>query len=97
MQLLWVFSHLLQVLLVLFYLLLFLLLLHYFLTCGTAITNVLSYFTNMLTYVPLCLDFLMIPRQAIIFLFDYYVIKYTIYLTIRAIKCALAIYNKLKP
>lgn len=60
------------------------------------ITNVLLYFTTMLQFVPLCMDFLMIPRQAIVFLFDYYVIKYTIYLTIRAIKCALAIYNKLK-
>lgn len=64
---------------------------------STALSNVLLYFTTILQFVPLCLDFLMIPREAIVFLFDYYVIKYSIYLSIRAIKCALLIYNKLKP
>ena len=63
---------------------------------GTAITNVVAYFTSMLQFVPLCLDFLMVPRQAITFLFDYYVIKYTIYLTVRSIRACLVIYNKLK-
>ena len=64
---------------------------------STAISNVLDYFTTMLQFVPLCLDFLMVPRQAITFLFDYYIIKYTVYISIRAIKAAFAIYNKLKP
>lgn len=50
----------------------------------------------MVTYIPLCLEFLMIPREAITFLFDYYVIKYTIYISIRAVKCAVVVYNKLK-
>lgn len=63
---------------------------------SVAISNVLSYFTTAVQFIPLCLDFLMIPRQAVVFLFDYYVIKYTIYISIRAIKACLAVYNKLK-
>lgn len=63
---------------------------------GTALTNVIAYFTVMLRFIPLALSFMMIPREAIIFLFDYYIIKYTIYISVRAVKSALVIYNKLK-
>lgn len=63
---------------------------------GTALANVIIYFITMVRFIPLCLTFLMIPREAIIFLFDYYIIKYTIYLSVRAVKSALVIYNKLK-
>lgn len=63
---------------------------------GVAITNVTLYFTTMLRFVPLALNFLMIPREAVTFLFDYYIIKYTIYLSVRAVKGALVVYNKLK-
>lgn len=63
---------------------------------GVAITNVMSYMVLMVTYIPLALDFMMIPRDAIVFLFDYYVIKYTIYLSVRAVKSAITVYNKLK-
>lgn len=63
---------------------------------GTAITNVLAYFVIMFQFIPLALQFLMIPREAVIFLFDYYVIKYTIYISVRAVKSALVVYNKLK-
>lgn len=50
----------------------------------------------MVAYIPLALEFFMIPREAIVFLFDYYIIKYTIYISVRAVKSALVIYNKLK-
>lgn len=63
---------------------------------ATAIANVTSYFTTIVQYIPLCLDFFMIPREAVIFLFDYYVIKYTIYISVRAIKACIAVYNKIK-
>lgn len=63
----------------------------------TAINNAVDYLTTILQFVPLALDFLMIPRQAIVFLFDYYVIKYAIYLITRGLKLILAFYNKLKP
>lgn len=62
-----------------------------------AINQVIDYMTTILQFVPLAMDFLMIPRQAIVFLFDYYIIKYSIYLITRAIKLVLTIYNKLKP
>lgn len=62
-----------------------------------AINQVIDYFTTILQFVPLALDFLMVPREAVVFLFDYYIIKYSIYLIVRAIKLILAIYNKLKP
>lgn len=62
-----------------------------------AINQVIDYMTTILQFVPLALDFLMVPRQAIIFLFDYYIIKYAIYLIVRVVKLVLTIYNKLKP
>lgn len=64
---------------------------------ANAITNVTSYFTTIVQFIPLALDFLMIPREAVIFLFDYYLIKYTIYLTIIIIKATMNIYRKFKP
>lgn len=63
---------------------------------GTAITNVTQYFTTIVTFIPLCLEFSMIPRTAIVFLFDYYLIKYSIYLGVSAVKAIIVIYNKLK-
>lgn len=62
-----------------------------------ALNYVIQYLTTILQFVPLALDFLMIPRQAVVFLFDYYIIKYSIYLIIRIIKLVITIYNKLKP
>lgn len=61
-----------------------------------AINQVIDYLTTILQFVPLAMDFLMIPRQAVVFLFDYYIIKYSIYLITRAVKLILAVWNKLK-
>lgn len=63
---------------------------------GDILNNAILYFNTIFQFVPLCLELLMIPRTAIILLFDYYIIKYTIYISVRAVKAALVIYNKLK-
>lgn len=62
----------------------------------TAITNVTQYFNTIVTFIPLCLELSMIPRTAIVFLFDYYLIKYAIYLGVASVKAIITIYNKLK-
>lgn len=49
-----------------------------------------------LTYVGLVLDLLFIPRNAIIALFDYFVICYSIYLLVISIRFVITIYNKFK-
>lgn len=49
-----------------------------------------------LTYVGLVLDLLFIPRSAIIALFDYFAICYSIYLLVISIRFVITIYNKFK-
>ena len=38
-----------------------------------------------------------LPHWLITFLFDYYLIKYTIYITVQAVRFGIQVYNKLKP
>lgn len=59
----------------------------------THINNFLNY---SFTYLSLCIDLLMIPRNALIVLFDYFAITYSIYLIIIAVKFIVNIYNKFK-
>ena len=63
---------------------------------GNALINVTAYFTQFLTYVPLCLSLLGISREPIIFLFDYYIIKYYFYIAVRGVRAIVKLYNKLK-
>lgn len=49
-----------------------------------------------LRYVGLVLDLLFIPRSAITFLFDYFLICYSIYLLVISIRFIINIYNKFK-
>lgn len=63
---------------------------------STPLRYVVAYFSVSLTYVPLILDLLMIPRGAFVYLFDYYVIKAGIYLVTRTVRLFLNVYNKLK-
>lgn len=60
------------------------------------ISYVVTFLNTILKFVPLCLDFLMIPRACLVALFDYYLLKYGIYLFIRGFKFALNVYNKIK-
>lgn len=49
-----------------------------------------------LRYVGLVLDLFFIPRAAITFLFDYFLICYSIYLLVISIRFIINIYNKFK-
>lgn len=43
------------------------------------------------------LDLLFVPHTLLVFLMNYFVIKYTIYLSVRSFKACVTLYNKLKP
>lgn len=66
-----------------------------------SLNDYISTFTTYINYcvscVPLVLDLLLIPRAAVVFLFDYYIAKYSIFLVSRGIKLILNIYHKLAP
>lgn len=51
----------------------------------------ISFLVNMLE------NLVFLPHWLIVFLFDYFLIKYTIYITVQGVRFGLQIYNKLKP
>lgn len=57
---------------------------------------IFTFLDYALTYVGLVLDLLFIPRSAIIALFDYFAICYSIYLLVISIRFVISIYNKFK-
>lgn len=65
------------------------------------ISNLFTYVNNYLdiglTYFSTAIDLLCIPRAALILLFDYFAIKYSIYLIRITLKFAIKVYNLLKP
>lgn len=65
-----------------------------------ALGNLFTYLSNFivmsLTYVRSILSLLLINDTMIITLFDYFIILYTIYLTVLVVKFAINIYNKFK-
>lgn len=68
---------------------------------GTIITNVLNFLTTYcFTYISFGVRMLenltFLPHTLIVFLFDYFLIKYTIYLTLQAVKFGITVYNKFK-
>lgn len=66
------------------------------------VTTIVNFFNN---YVFFYISFLVkllehltfLPHWLLVFLFDYYIIKYTIYITVQAIRFGIQVYNKLKP
>lgn len=56
-----------------------------------------SFFSMSVTYVTTILRWLLFSPAMFTMLFDYYVIKYTIFLTVQAVKFTISLYNKLKP
>ena len=63
---------------------------------------ILNFFTNyVFPYVAFLVDILenlvFLPHWLLIFLFDYYILKYTMYLTMQGVRFGIKIYNKLKP
>lgn len=69
-------------------------------TLFPSLSNYFTYITNFLnmcfTYVRSILSLLLINDTMITSLFDYFIILYSIHLTIIAIKFAITIYNKFK-
>lgn len=65
-----------------------------------SLTTYFNYITNFLnmcfTYVRSILSLLLISDTMITALFDYFLILYSIYLTVLAIRFAINVYNKLK-
>lgn len=62
----------------------------------TFFSYIFTFLDYALTYVGLVLDLLFIPRNAIIALFDYFAICYSIYLLVISIRFVITIYNKFK-
>ena len=63
---------------------------------GSFFTYINTFLSYALSYVSLVIDLCFIPRTAIIFLFDYFLTCYSIYLLAISIRFVIAIYNKFK-
>lgn len=63
---------------------------------GDFFTHINTFLGYALTYVGLILDLCFIPRQAIVFLFDYFITCYSIYLLVITIRFVITVYNKFK-
>lgn len=65
-----------------------------------ALGNLFTYLSNFiimaLTYVRSILSLLLISDNMIVTLFDYFIVLYTIYLTVIVVKFSITIYNKFK-
>ena len=64
---------------------------------GQYVSNIHIFLTMAFTYVSTILQWFLFTPSMFVLLFDYFVIKYSIYVLIVSIKFALNIYNKLKP
>lgn len=56
-----------------------------------------TFFTTSITYVTTILRWFLFEPAMLTLLFDYYIIKYTVHLTIQAVKFTINLYDKLKP
>lgn len=56
-----------------------------------------TFFATGLTYVTTILRWFLFTPSMLTLLFDYYIIKYTVHLTIQAVKFTITLYDKLKP
>lgn len=59
-------------------------------------TYITQFITQALTYVSACSSLLLITNSMFVAIFDYFIIKYTIYLAIMAYKLFINVYNKFK-
>lgn len=60
-------------------------------------TYITSFLNSAFTYLSTVLQWLLFDPSMFLLLFDYFAIKYSVYITVIAIKFAINIYNKLKP
>ena len=59
-------------------------------------TYISTFLGYALTYVGLVIDLLFIPRAALVFLFDYFLVCYSSYMLVITIRFVITIYNKFK-
>lgn len=59
-------------------------------------THINIFLNYAFTYVSLIIDLLMVPRNALIVLFDYFAVTYSIFLISISVKFIINIYNKFK-
>ena len=64
---------------------------------STVVSSILMFLTQSLTYVTTILRLLLFTPDMFTLLFDYFVIKYSIFGLVSAIKFTVNLYNKLKP
>ena len=69
---------------------------------STITTTIINFLNNQVfDYISFLVHMLenlvFLPHWLLVFLFNYYVIKVTIYVTIQGVRFGLAVYNKLKP
>lgn len=58
--------------------------------------SIRMFLNKFIMYIPLILDLTLIPRDAVVALFDFYVVLYSIYLVQVASKFVIKIYNYFK-
>lgn len=63
---------------------------------STYFNHIIAFTNTSLTYVRTCLSLLCISDTMILAIFDYFVICYSIYLTMLSVRFAVKIYNKFK-
>ena len=63
---------------------------------SVATIKIYDFLLLALDNVGVILDIFLVPKDAIIFLFDYFLILYTIFIIIRTVRFAINIYNKFK-
>lgn len=64
---------------------------------GLYINRIMLFLATAFTYFSSCLSLLLVPRNVLLLLFDYFLIKYSIYLIRNGINLVVRIYNNLKP
>lgn len=64
---------------------------------GSFFTNINNFLVIALEYVSAGCQFMLIPQTAMLLLFDYYIVKYSIYLIIQGIHFINKVYVTLKP
>ena len=63
---------------------------------GALFNHISSFLSSALTYATTALDLLFVPRPALILLFDYFAVCYSIYLTVISVRFIINVYNKFK-
>lgn len=58
--------------------------------------HIISFLDQALTYVGLILDLFLVPRGAVALLFNFWIISYSIYLTILSVRFFVNVYQKFK-